>query len=59
MDQKLMNEKSCSVCNQRFNSDRELQEHQKVAHPQDKNRPTSDRMSDRPSQGEEKRERIA
>lgn len=59
MDQKLMNEKSCSVCNQRFNSDRELQEHQKVAHSQDKNRPTSDRMNDRPSQGEEKRERIA
>ena len=59
MDQKLMNEKSCSVCNQRFNSDRELQEHQKVAHSQDQNRPTSDRMNDGPSQGEQKRERIA
>lgn len=59
MDHNRTNEKSCSVCNQRFNSDRELQEHQRTAHSQDKNRPASDRMGDRPSQGEEKRERIA
>ena len=59
MDQKLMNETSCSICNQRYDSDHELQEHQKMAHPQDKNRPTSDRMSDRPGQGEGKRERVA
>ena len=55
MDQKVMNEKSCSVCNQRFNSERELQEHQKTAHAQEKTRSTSER----PGQGEEKRERIA
>lgn len=58
MDQNRGNEKSCSVCNQRFNSDRELQEHQRSAHSQDKHHPSSEKVGDRQDQGE-KRERIA
>jgi len=39
-----MDRKNCSVCNQSFNSDRELQEHQKSAHSTDSEKqPTSDR----------------
>jgi hypothetical protein len=58
MDQNRGNEKSCSVCNRRFDSDRELQEHQRTAHSQDKNRPSSEQVGDRQGQGK-KRERIA
>jgi hypothetical protein len=36
MDQTHMNEKSCSICNQRFKTDRELQEHQKSMHEHDR-----------------------
>ena len=58
MDQNRMNEKSCSVCNQRFKTDRELQEHQRTAHSQEKNRPGSERVN-QPGQGDEKKERAA
>ena len=30
-----MDQKSCSVCNQPFTSDRDLQEHQRTAHSSD------------------------
>jgi hypothetical protein len=48
-------QKTCEVCRQPFNSERELQEHQKNAHQQQKqgqNRPGSE-------SGEQKREKIA
>jgi hypothetical protein len=55
------NEKSCSVCNQRFKTDRELQEHQRTAHSQEqeKSRPGSERNVNQPSQGDQKKERVA
>jgi len=60
MDQNRMPGKTCSVCNQRFNTDRELQEHQKTAHSQEKNRqPASNREFDNPDQGDQKHQRIA
>jgi hypothetical protein len=48
-------QKTCDVCGQSFNSDRELQEHQRNAHQQQKqgqNRPGSE-------SGEQKHEKIA
>lgn len=36
MTQNRMDQRTCEVCNQSFNSDRELQEHQKNSHSQDK-----------------------
>ncbi len=60
MDQNRTSEKSCSICNQRFNSDRELQEHEKRVHPQDKGRqPASIGDPGEPEQGDQKRRRIA
>ena len=35
MTQNRMDQGTCEVCNQSFNSDRELQEHQKNSHSQD------------------------
>jgi len=52
------NEKSCSVCNQRFKTDSELQEHQRTAHGQDRSAQSGSERIDQPSQGE-KRERVA
>ncbi len=53
-------EKRCSVCHQKFRTEQELQDHQKTAHSRDKNKQRgSDRIVDQPSQGEEKRERVA
>lgn len=60
MDQKQGNqaEQSCSVCNQRFSSDRELQDHQQTAHAErGKQQPGSTRI-DQPDQGD-KQERVA
>ena len=34
MTQNRMDQKTCEVCNQSFNSDRDLQEHQKNSHSQ-------------------------
>jgi hypothetical protein len=53
--------KICSVCHQSFNSDRELQEHQKNAHSQHKpggSQPASDRDYKEPGQ-DQKQEKIA
>jgi len=52
------NEKSCSVCSQRFKTDGELQDHQRTAHGQDRNMQSGSERIDHPSQGE-KRERVA
>ena len=35
MTQNRMDQRTCEVCNQSFNSDRELQEHQKSSHAPD------------------------
>ena len=35
MTEKRMDRRTCEVCNQSFNSDRELQEHQKNTHSPD------------------------
>jgi hypothetical protein len=54
-------EKTCNVCHQSFNSDRELQDHQKNAHSQQKpggSQPASDRDYKEPGQ-DQKREKIA
>jgi hypothetical protein len=59
MDQTQMNEKSCSICNQRFKTDRELQEHQHSMHAQDKGGTGSGRTSDSPAHRNEKDERAA
>jgi hypothetical protein len=49
-------EKSCSICNQRFKTDTELQEHQRTAHAQQKgNQPGPERIGDK---GQD-RERVA
>jgi hypothetical protein len=52
-----MPEKTCQICNQSFNSDRELQEHQRNSHPQgsqsDK-QPSSDRNQGEQGQRQEK-----
>ncbi len=45
---------SCPICQQRFNSDPELQEHRKLAHSQQQGEKPSN-----PDQGDQKRERIA
>ena len=46
MDQTQMNEKSCSICNQRFKTDRELQEHQQSMHEHDRGGTGSGRAGD-------------
>jgi len=51
-------EKSCSICNLRFQTDGELQEHQRNAHGQDKNRQAGSERIDQPGQGD-KWERVA
>ena len=52
------NEKSCSTCNQKFQTENELQEHQRSAHGQDRNKQPGSEPFDQPGQGE-KRERVA
>jgi hypothetical protein len=51
-----MNEKSCSICNQRFKTDRELQEHQQSMHSHDRG---TERTGDSSGRGNEKDERVA
>ena len=58
--------KTCEVCHQTFNSDRELQEHMQNAHSQRKQSDSqtgSDRTSkdpkDYPAQDQQKRDKIA
>jgi len=47
--QSYTDQSTCSVCNQTFNSDLELQRHEKTAHPRQE---SSDHRSDsRPNQG--------
>ena len=61
MNQNRTNEKTCEVCHQPFQSERELQDHNMSVYSGEKLRsqPTSDRRQDQPTQGDEKRERIA
>jgi len=49
MDQEQKGHATCDVCHQTFNSERELKEHQKVAHQQGQ---SSDSMRDK--QGRDK-----
>jgi len=46
-------QKSCEVCGQKFNSDRELQEHLKLAH---QNRPTEKQPTSERNQSERNRD---
>jgi hypothetical protein len=52
---------TCDVCNQPFNSERELQEHNRTAHSQEKQgkHSPSDRPQGRQEPSEPGRERIA
>ena len=62
MTQNPTDQKTCDVCHQRFNSDRELQEHQKNAHSQHKQgQPGSERNynKDNAELDQQKREKIA
>jgi hypothetical protein len=59
MDQEHSANKSCSICNQTFKSDGELQEHKRTAHSQDANKQEATREIDQPDQGDQKRQRIA
>ena len=59
MDQPQMNEKSCSICHQRFKTDHELQEHQLSMHAQDKSGPALGRTGDSSTQAKEKHDRAA
>ncbi len=59
MDQTQMNEKSCSICNQRFKTDRELQEHQQSMHEHDRGGTGSGRAGDSSAHRNEKDERAA
>ncbi|HTS34754.1 MAG TPA: hypothetical protein VMH04_03720 [Candidatus Solibacter sp.] len=57
MSQDQNQKKTCGVCHQSFNSDQELQDHQRNAHSQQKqsgNQPMSER-----NPGEQKKEKIA
>jgi hypothetical protein len=45
---------SCNICNQTFNSERELQEHQSTSHSQD-GRSQKEPVGDRSGQGDESR----
>jgi hypothetical protein len=53
--------KTCEVCNQTFNSDRELQDHMQNAHSQRKQSggQTGGQTGDRPGQDQQKQEKIA
>jgi hypothetical protein len=59
--------KTCDLCHQSFNSDRELQEHQRNAHSQRKQsdrqpgseRNSEDRGQNYPGQDQQKRDKIA
>jgi hypothetical protein len=63
-DQKTQNsgdQKMCNICHQRFNSDAELQEHQKSAHAQQK-RVGNEQSSEhnyKDQSGQQKKEKIA
>jgi hypothetical protein len=62
MTQNLSGQSTCDLCHQPFNSEQELQEHQKNAHSQPKqgnNQPGSERTyQDYPEQ-DQRREKIA
>lgn len=49
--------KTCEVCHQSFNSDRELQDHMQNAHSQRKQ--SGGQTGDRPGQDQQKQEKIA
>ncbi len=49
--------KTCEVCHQSFNSDRELQDHMQTAHSQRKQ--SGGQTGDRPAQDQQKQEKIA
>jgi hypothetical protein len=49
--------KTCYVCHQTFNSDRELQDHMQNAHSQRKQ--SGGQTEDRPGQDRQKQEKIA
>jgi hypothetical protein len=49
--------KTCEVCHQTFNSDRELQDHMQNAHSQRKQ--SGGQTGDRPGQDQQKQEKIA
>jgi len=49
--------KTCEVCHQNFNSDRELQDHMRNAHSQRKQ--SGGQSGDRPEHGQQKQEKIA
>jgi len=53
--------KTCEVCHQTFNSDRELQDHMQTAHSQRKQSggQTSGQTGDRPGHDQQKQEKIA
>lgn len=59
MHQEHSGNKSCSICNQTFKSDDELQEHKRTAHSQDANKQQAKREVDQPEQGDRERQRIA
>jgi len=57
MTQNPTDQKMCTICHQRFDSDRELQDHQRTAHAQQKqggSQPMSER--NQPGQGQGKKE---
>jgi hypothetical protein len=70
-DQKTQNpndqKKTCDICNQTFNSDRDLQEHKQTAHSQRKQsegqtgseRTSKDTGKDYPDRDEQRRDKIA
>lgn len=63
MTQNPTDKTTCKVCHQTFNSEAELQEHQKKSHSQQKqsgNVPASDRgRKDQPGHEQERRDKIA
>ena len=51
MPQNYTGQTTCSVCNERFNSDREREEHEQTAHPrQDHNSTPNSRQNHPPDQ---------
>jgi hypothetical protein len=53
MTQNRMDQRTCEKCNQSFNSDRELQEHQQNSHSQDQQSGSGS------EQDQQRREKIA
>ncbi len=59
MTQNPNDQKTCNICQQKFNSERELQEHQKNTHQKPSgSHPASDRDYKEPGQ-DQKQEKIA